>query len=77
MPRPKPTADDLKERKTRAKEWRTFRRSFKVTQRKLEDILGISRRTIQMVEAAKISPHAATLTKFEITKNRYESGQES
>lgn len=77
MPRPKPNAEDLKERKLRAREWKSFRRNFKITQRKLEDILDISRRTIQMVEGGRITPHAGTLSKFAITKNRYEAGLES
>jgi transcriptional regulator with XRE-family HTH domain len=80
MPRPKPTAEDLKERKTRAREWKTFRRNFKITQRALADLMAEPgeegagcRRTIQMIESGKISPHKATLTRFAIVKNRIET----
>lgn len=80
MPRPKPTAEDLKERKTRSREWKTFRREYKITQRALADLMADPgdegagcRRTIQMVEAGKISPHKSTLTRFSIVKNRIEA----
>jgi transcriptional regulator with XRE-family HTH domain len=81
MPRPKPTAEDLKERKALAKEMKTFRREFKITQRALADLMrdpgdnstAGCRRTIQMIEAGKISPHKSTLTRFAIVKNRIEA----
>lgn len=76
MPRPKPTAEDLKERKKRAQEWKMFRRDFKLTQRALADAMADGedgagcRRTVQMVESAKITPHKSTLTRFALVKNR-------
>jgi hypothetical protein len=80
MPRPKPTAEDLKERKVRAKEWKTFRREYKITQRALADLMADPgdegagcRRTIQMIEAGLISPHKSTLTRFALVKNKIES----
>lgn len=80
MPRPKPTAEDLKERKVRAREWKTFRKTYKITQRALADLMADPdeegagcRRTIQMIEAGKISPHKATLTRFSIVKDKIES----
>lgn len=80
MPRPKPTAEDLKARKALAKEFKVFRREFKITQRALADLMADPgeegagcRRTIQMIEAGKISPHKATLTRFSLVKNRIES----
>jgi predicted transcriptional regulator len=77
MPKGKPTAEELKERKKRAKDWKSFRRDYKITQRKLADLLqGVGcRRTIQMVESAKITPHQSTLLRFEVVKNRYISEQ--
>lgn len=79
MPRPKPTAEDLKARKVLARDFKSFRRDFKITQRALADLMeGVGcRRTIQMIESGKITPHASTLSRFAIVKNRYESGQES
>ena len=81
MPRPKPNAEDLKARKALAKEWKSFRRDFKITQRALADLMrepgddspAGCRRTIQMIEAGLISPHKSTLLRFQIVKNRYES----
>lgn len=80
MPRPKPTAEDLKARKILAKEFKTFRREFKITQRALADLMAGPgqegsgcRRTIQMIEKGLISPHRATLTRFAIVKNRIEA----
>lgn len=78
MPRPKPTLDDLKERKALSKEWKNFRRDYKLTQRALADLMrepgddspAGCRRTIQMVESGKISPHKATLVRFQIVKSR-------
>lgn len=80
MPRPKPTAEDLKERKLRAKEWVGFRKTYKITQRALADLMADPgdkgagcRRTIQMIEKGLISPHKSTLTRFAIVKNRIEA----
>lgn len=81
MPRPKPTAEDLKDRKKRAKEWKDFRRTYKVTQRALADLMrepgddsaAGCRRTVQMIESGRISPHRSTLTRFQIVKNRIEA----
>lgn len=80
MPRPKPTAEDLKARKILAKEMKTFRREYKITQRALADLMADPgdegagcRRTIQMIEAGNISPHKSTLTRFSLVKNRIES----
>lgn len=81
MPRPKPTPEDLKERKALAKELKDFRRDYKITQRALADLMrdpeddstAGCRRTIQMIEAGKISPHKGTLTRFRIIKNRMEA----
>lgn len=79
MPRPKPTAENLKERKKRATEFKVFRRDNKLTQRALADLMadgedgGGCRRTIQMIEAGKITPHKSTLTRFAIIKSRIEA----
>lgn len=81
MPRPKPTAEDLKERKALAKTFKVFRREYKITQRALADLMrepgdnsvAGCRRTVQMIEAGKVSPHKSTLTRFQIVKNRIEA----
>jgi DNA-binding XRE family transcriptional regulator len=71
MPKPPPTPDDLKERKKRASEWKMFRRRHLFTQRRLADTVGISRRTVQQVENAHITPHLSTLVLFEKLKRKH------
>ena len=56
MPRPKPTKEDLKERKSRAVEMRLFMKNNKLTEVRLQELTGISRRTIQMMRAGKVTP---------------------
>lgn len=81
MPRPKPTAEDLKERKALAKTFKVFRREYKITQRALADLMrepgddsaAGCRRTVQMIESGRISPHKSTLIRFQIVKNRIET----
>ena len=75
MPRPKPTEEDLVIREKRAKEWIEFRREYIFTQKKLADVLGISRRSVQFIEGAEVTPLASTLTKFNALKARYENGR--
>ena len=64
MARRKPTEEDLARRQVLAKEWIDFREEFIFTQIRLAETLGLSRRTVQMVESGKISPHPETLRKF-------------
>jgi DNA-binding XRE family transcriptional regulator len=72
--RPKPPApppdtgemDELQLREVRASEWKLFRRDNLFTQRRLAEIVGVSRRTIQLVEGAHITPHPQTLRRFEV-----------
>jgi DNA-binding XRE family transcriptional regulator len=73
MPRPKPTSRALYERKDRAQEWKVFRRNNLLTQKRLAHIMGVSRRTIQLVEGAYITPHPKTLRLFSQFKNKYDS----
>lgn len=71
MPRRKPDEDDLKARVVLAAEMVAFRKDNLFTQKKLADILGLSRRTIQMAEAALISPHPATMQAWNNLKHKY------
>ena len=78
MPRPKPTPDDLKKRKILAKEIKSFRKTYRMTQRALADLMrepgddsaAGCRRTIQMLEKGLITPHRSTLTRFQIVKSK-------
>ena len=75
MPRPKPTEEDLKDREDRRQEWKKFRKDRLFTQTKLAEVLGLSRRTVQLIEAGKVSPFPDTLRKFWALKARHENGE--
>jgi len=64
MPRPKPTKEDISERKELAAKVKEFAKENKFTEIKLAEILELSRRTIQMIKAGKVSPHPATTKKL-------------
>lgn len=61
----------MTENKARAREWKKFRRKFFFTQVRLADILGVSRRCVQNVEAGKVRPLASTLAVFEVLKGKH------
>ncbi len=71
MARPKPTAQDLKDRVTRAAEWRSWMKANLFTEKKLSDVTGISRRTIQMIRAGRVTPHFNTLRIFSALQSKY------
>ena len=72
MPRPKPTDDDLKEREERSTQIRLFLKNFKFTEVKLAEILGISRRSVQMMKAGRVSPHHDTIKAWESLRAKYQ-----
>lgn len=76
MARPKPTKQDLQDRKTRAIEWRAWMKENLFTEKKLSDVTGISRRTIQMIRAGKVTPHYNTLRTFAALQSRFSEAQE-
>jgi DNA-binding XRE family transcriptional regulator len=62
------------ESESRAREWSKFRRDNLFTQQKLAEILGVGRRTIQMIEAGKVLyPHPETIRKFLVLKAKYKN----
>ena len=71
MPRPKPTSDDLERRKSRAEELKTFMRDNLLTEVKIADLTGVSRRTIQMIRGGYITPTITTRRKIEALLSRY------
>lgn len=71
MPRSKPTEEDLKDRGVRSQEWRKFRKDHLFTQIKLAEVLGLSRRTVQLIETGKVDPFPNTLRKFLALKAKY------
>jgi transcriptional regulator with XRE-family HTH domain len=72
MPRLKPSEEDLQERESRKQEWRRFRKENLLTQIRLAEVLGISRRTVQLIEAGRVTPFPGTLRKFLALKAKYE-----
>lgn len=71
MSRPKPTEDDLELREVRAAEMKRFMREHLFTEVKIAEVLGVSRRTIQMIKAGKVTPTPPTLRRWEALLKRY------
>lgn len=71
MARPKRDPSAEKDKRRFAREWKSFREKNKLSQQLLAEVTGISRRTIQTIEAAKEIPQKATLDKFEALRERY------
>lgn len=76
MPRRKPNEDDLKSREVLAKQMKDFRRDNLFNQKKLAEILELSRRTIQMIESGSITPHPSTLLAFKNLAAKYKAAKE-
>jgi predicted XRE-type DNA-binding protein len=71
MARPLPTEEDLKERQKLSQEIKDFMKNNKFTEKRLGDICGISRRSVQMIKAGAVTPHPGTLHKIETLFSRY------
>jgi len=71
MPRPKITSRELKLRNKYRREWLGFRRANLFTQVRLAETLGISRRTVQMIENRRVNPQRSTLRKFMALQAKY------
>lgn len=71
MPRRKPDDDDIKVREELAEEMISFRKNNLFTQKKLAEVLELSRRTIQMIESSAISPHPGTLRAWRTLLSKY------
>jgi predicted transcriptional regulator len=75
MAKPKPTKDDLRKRKLRAKEWRAFMKEALFTEVKLAEVLGISRRDVQYIKAGLVTPHPRTVQRFASLKAMHKGGR--
>jgi DNA-binding XRE family transcriptional regulator len=65
-----------KECRARRSEWIEFRRKYLFTQKRLAEVLGISRRTVQMIEGERVErPHPDTLRAFLTLKIKHERGE--
>ncbi len=76
MPRRKPNAKDLEAREVLAREMKDFRRDNLFTQKRLAEVLELSRRTIQMVEIGAITPHPATIQAFRDLAAKHKKAKE-
>ena len=78
MARPKRDNKEFEpEMKRLALEFSKFRGSNNLSQKLLAEVIGISRRTIQSIEAGTILPQQATLKKFEELQAKYEAEKKS
>lgn len=75
LPRRKPNARDLQERELLSKEMKGFREANLLKQTTLAEVLGLSRRTIQMIESGSISPHPGTVSAFRLLVAKYKSAK--
>lgn len=73
MGRPRPTDEDIAKRQVRAEEMKKFMNENLFTEVKLAESLGISRRSVQMIKAGKVTPTPPTLRKWEALLKRYGS----
>lgn len=76
MPRPKPTEADLEERLQRAERLKKFMKKCLFSEIRLAETIGVSRRTIQMIKAGKVSPHPDTLRKLTTIMKRHNDNQD-
>lgn len=63
------------EKAHRAKEWLKFRKDNLITQVRMSELSGVSRRTIQMIEAGRLIPHFSTQQRFLDLKKRLSSNE--
>jgi DNA-binding XRE family transcriptional regulator len=71
-----PVVEELEVRKKRAEDWKSFRKENLFTQRRLAETLGVSRRTIQQIEGAYITPHQDTLRLFAAFQKKYDTNKD-
>lgn len=68
--------ESLKQRQKRASDWKRFRRNNLFTQKRLAEIIGVSRRTIQQIEGGHITPQPLTLSRFAVFRKKYDHNAE-
>lgn len=69
-------SDEQQQRRKRAQNWKLFRKNNFLSQRKLAEIVGISRRTVQLVEGEYITPKPQTLHRFATFKRKYDVNED-
>ena len=55
---------EMREREKHARRWLQFRKNFLFTQVKLAEELGVGRRTVQLIEHARVTPTLTTQRTF-------------
>lgn len=71
MGRPRKNPKPSQEMLARAMEWKRFRSENLLSQKTLSEVTGISRRTVQNIEAAKETPQERILEAFEELRKKY------
>lgn len=73
----KRTEEELAERQVLAQDFKEFRETYLFTQKKLADVLGngACRRSIQMIEAAKVTPSPETVNRFRQLAAKHKAGK--
>lgn len=69
-PQPAPESRGQRLRRERATDWKLFRLNNLFTQKKLAEVIGVCRRTIQQVEGGQITPRPQTLRRFAVFKEK-------
>lgn len=73
MPRKKPSQEDLEAREELSAQLIRFSKDHLFTEISLAEVLGVSRRTIQMIKAAKVTPHPGTKRKWLALVQKYKN----
>ncbi len=71
MTRRKVTDEDLEERTKRAGILRSFMKDHLFTEVRLAELIGISRRTVQMMRSGSVTPHKDTLRRLDTLMQRH------
>ena len=66
---------DLKRRKKLANDWKMFRRNNLFTQQQLAEVIGVCRRTIQLIEGGYVTPHPQTLRRFAVFRQKCKANE--
>jgi DNA-binding XRE family transcriptional regulator len=76
MPRRKANDKDRAASKVLAEEMISFRKENLFNQKKLAEVLDLSRRTIQMIESGTITPHPSTISAFRDLVDKFKAAKQ-
>lgn len=69
--RPASTEEEIREREALGAEIREFMAENLFTEKKLADLLGVSRRSMQMMKAGRSMPHKETFDRLQVVFSKY------